>query len=102
MPNFETVVKVYEDSKANGQQVEVSGTLKIIVKGLIFTSDDGSKVRALFAFARPDRLSQVVQAPLIGLLFVGGYKPDKTVFAVVIEDAKKERTCHVFKWSASV
>ena len=37
-----------------------------------------------------------------GLLLVGGYKPDKNIFAVVTEDDNKLRTCHIFKWNAPV
>ena len=44
-----------------------------------------------------------VFAPFDGLLFVGGYKPDKSVFSVVTEDAAtKQKICHIFKWSAPV
>ena len=43
-PNFETVTRVYEQSRDEGKLVESAGTLKIIVKGLIFYSDDGSRV----------------------------------------------------------
>ena len=45
---------------------------------------------------------QKVFAPMKGLLFVGGYKPDKTVFAVVTEVDDGQRTCHMFKWNAPV
>ena len=45
---------------------------------------------------------QKVFAPMKGLLFVGGYKPDKTVFAVVTEVDDGHRTCHMFKWNAPV
>ena len=37
-----------------------------------------------------------------GLLFIGGYKADNTVFALITEDEKKDRTCHMFKWNAQV
>ena len=47
-------------------------------------------------------LPQNVFAPMAGLLFVGGYKPDKSIFSVVTEDDTGVRTCHIFKWSAPV
>ena len=37
-----------------------------------------------------------------GLAFVGGYKPDKSVFSVVTDDDAGVRTCHIFKWNAPV
>ena len=37
-----------------------------------------------------------------GLMFVGGYKPDKTVFAVITDDENKVRSFHLFKWHAPV
>ena len=38
-----------------------------------------------------------------GLSFVGGYKPDKTVFSIVTDDEnKKSRHCHLFRWNAPV
>ena len=41
-------------------------------------------------------------APMKGLVFVGGYKPDKTVFSVVTEDEHKARTCHLYRWTGPV
>ena len=44
-PNFETVAKVYMAGFVSGDMKETSGTADIAVKGIMFKSDDGSKVR---------------------------------------------------------
>ena len=44
-PNFETVAKAYASSSESGDMKETSGTADIAVKGIVFKSDDGSKVR---------------------------------------------------------
>ena len=87
LPNFDTVNNAYESSQSAGRISETKGTVIIAVKGLTFQSASS-----------PDSIF----APTKGLMFVGGYKHHKNVFAVVTEDEAKRRTCHIFKWSAPV
>ena len=96
------VAKAVEEVTAPGVAREVEGSLEVAAKGVIFNAHSSAKVCSLVLTSLAFILAQPLVIAMKGLLFVGGFKGDKTLFAVVSDDRPNSRFCHVFRSNEQV
>ena len=99
-PNFETVARAVVDVTSPGISREIEGNISIAARGLTFVTKILTAKVALFIVTWRERDAICLQPLVIqmkGLLFVGGFKNDKSIFAVVSDDRPNSRFVHVFR-----